>query len=142
MKEWIVTSSVLILATMILRYVLKGKISLRLQYALWVLILLRLIVPISFGESRISVMNVFPSGSHSVVIRSEPPEYIPNVTIMPSVVIEYDGNTFGSGPTATYNANLIPGTYSKKANWEGIAKIIWPLWGCAFLYSMPGFLVS
>lgn len=125
MKEWIITSSVSILAIIALRYVFKGKISLRLQYALWVLVLLRLLVPVSFGESHVSIMNVFPSGSHSVVLRSEPPEYIPNVLIMPSAVVENDGNTSGSGTTATYNANPITDTYSKKVNWGRIAKIIW-----------------
>ena len=45
MIEWIASSSVLILILVILRYSLKGKISLRLQYALWSLALVRLLVP-------------------------------------------------------------------------------------------------
>jgi len=56
MTELIITSSVLILVVIILRHFLKGKISLRLQYALWILVLLRLIVPVTF-DSPISVMN-------------------------------------------------------------------------------------
>lgn len=35
MIEWIVTSCILIVVIIVLRYILKGKISLRLQYALW-----------------------------------------------------------------------------------------------------------
>lgn len=58
MAEWIISSSVLILVVIGLRAVLKGKISLRLQYALWALVLLRLLVPVSFGSSNLSVMNV------------------------------------------------------------------------------------
>lgn len=57
MTQWVITSSLLILIVVLLRYALKGKISLRLQYALWVLVLIRLLVPVSFGSSRISVMN-------------------------------------------------------------------------------------
>ena len=57
MVEWIVSSSVLIAAVILLRFVLKGKISLRLQYALWALVLVRLLVPVSFGSSGISIMN-------------------------------------------------------------------------------------
>ena len=57
MVEWIVSSSVLIVVVVLLRFVLKGKISLRLQYALWALVLVRLLVPASFGNSDISVMN-------------------------------------------------------------------------------------
>ncbi len=57
MIELIITSSVLILVVILMRYLLKGKISLRLQYALWALVLIRLIVPVTLFESPISVMN-------------------------------------------------------------------------------------
>ncbi len=59
MIDWIITSSVLILAVMAIRYALKGKISLRLQYALWALVLLRLLIPMNLGHSHVSVMNLF-----------------------------------------------------------------------------------
>ena len=58
MIQWIVTSCVLILVVLGLRLVLKGRISLRLQYALWLLVAVRLLVPISFGESSISAANL------------------------------------------------------------------------------------
>lgn len=61
MLEWIVTSCALILIVIALRYLLRGRIALRLQYALWALVLVRLLVPISFGSSPISVMNAVPS---------------------------------------------------------------------------------
>ena len=47
MKEIIITSSVLILCIMLIRIIFKGKISSRLQYALWLLVALRLIIPVS-----------------------------------------------------------------------------------------------
>ena len=47
MKEIVITSSVLILCIMLIRVIFKGKISGRLQYALWLLVALRLIVPSS-----------------------------------------------------------------------------------------------
>ncbi|MBD5503655.1 MAG: DUF4825 domain-containing protein [Lachnospiraceae bacterium] len=47
MKEIIITSSVLILCIMLIRVIFRGKISSRLQYALWFLVALRLIVPSS-----------------------------------------------------------------------------------------------
>ena len=58
--QWIVSSSVLILVVIALRYVLRGKLSLRMQYALWLLVLVRLLVPVSFGASDLSVMNAVP----------------------------------------------------------------------------------
>ena len=50
MLEWIVSSAALLAVLIALRQVLKGKISLRLQYALWGLALLRLLIPFSFGS--------------------------------------------------------------------------------------------
>jgi len=60
MIEWAVTSSVLILTVLALRRCLMGKISLRLQYGLWALVLLRLLVPVGLGESKWSVANALP----------------------------------------------------------------------------------
>ena len=57
MIEWIVSSTVLIAVLILLRFVLKGKISLRLQYTLWSLALIRLLMPFSLGSSGISIMN-------------------------------------------------------------------------------------
>lgn len=45
MKEIMITSSVLILCIMLIRRMFKGKISGRLQYALWLLVALRLVIP-------------------------------------------------------------------------------------------------
>ena len=58
MIEWAITSSVLILVVLVLRRLLRGKISLRLQYGLWALVLLRLLLPISFGATVVSVLNL------------------------------------------------------------------------------------
>ena len=66
MIQWIVSSSVLILVVIALRYVLRGKLSLRMQYALWLLVLVRLLVPVSFGASDLSVMNAVPERAPTV----------------------------------------------------------------------------
>lgn len=47
MKEIIITSSVLILCVMLIRHFFKGRISNRLRYALWLLVAVRLLVPVS-----------------------------------------------------------------------------------------------
>lgn len=57
MVEWIVSSSVLLVVIIALRWMMKGKISLRLQYALWGLVLLRLLIPLNIWSSSLSVMN-------------------------------------------------------------------------------------
>lgn len=61
MIEWIVSSSALVAVVILLRTLLKGKIGLRLQYALWGLVLLRLLVPVSFGSTAFSVANALPA---------------------------------------------------------------------------------
>lgn len=70
MVEWIISSSVLIAVVILLRSVLKGRISLRLQYAMWALVLARLLVPVSFGGSAISVENLTQRAAESEPVRA------------------------------------------------------------------------
>lgn len=61
MIAWMVSASVLILLVIVLRRLLRGRISLRLQYALWLLVLVRLLIPGTVGESAISVQRPLES---------------------------------------------------------------------------------
>lgn len=45
LTEWAITSSVLILIVLAVRFLLKDRLSARLKYALWGVVLLRLLVP-------------------------------------------------------------------------------------------------
>ena len=65
MLEWAITSSVLIFVVLALRRLLMGKISLRLQYGLWALVLVRLLVPVSFGATAMSVLNLVQNATIS-----------------------------------------------------------------------------
>lgn len=47
MKEILITATVLILCVLLIRRIFRGKISSRLQYALWILVVLRLAIPVS-----------------------------------------------------------------------------------------------
>lgn len=58
MSEWIISSSVLVLLVIVLRFALRGKISLRLQYALWLVVLVRLLMPVSLADSSFSVAGL------------------------------------------------------------------------------------
>lgn len=60
MLELLITSSLLILAVLAARALLAGRISRRMQYALWGLVLLRLLLPVSLPQSRASVLNALP----------------------------------------------------------------------------------
>ena len=57
MSEWIVLSCVLMAAVLVLRRLLRRRLSARFQYALWALVLVRLLVPVSFGQSPVSIEN-------------------------------------------------------------------------------------
>ncbi len=68
MIEWIVTSSALILLVLLLRVLIKDRVSPRLRYALWGLALLRLVIPVSLWESPVSVMTpVAAQGAYQAV---------------------------------------------------------------------------
>ena len=63
MLEWIVSSSVLAALMIVLRYLLRGHISLRLQYSIWLILLLRMLLPVSLGTSPVSVANALPQAA-------------------------------------------------------------------------------
>ena len=58
MNEWILSSSVLIAAVLLGRFLLRGRISLRLQYALWALVLVRLLLPVQLFTSDFGTGSV------------------------------------------------------------------------------------
>ena len=58
MREVLLTSSALILALLVLRWVFRKRISRRVQYALWGLVLLRLLVPVNLPAADFSVLSV------------------------------------------------------------------------------------
>ena len=57
MINWIISSSCLILIVLVIRSLCTGKISLRMQYALWLMVAVRLLVPVNLGSSVISIEN-------------------------------------------------------------------------------------
>ena len=57
MKDILLTSSVLILALLVLRQVFRKSVSRRLQYALWALVLVRLLVPVSLPALDFNVLT-------------------------------------------------------------------------------------
>ena len=57
MINWMISSSCLILIVLMLRRLCAGKISLRMQYALWLLVAVRLLIPVNLGNSAISIEN-------------------------------------------------------------------------------------
>lgn len=129
--QWIVSSSVLILVVIALRYVLRGKLSLRMQYALWLLVLVRLLVPVSFGASDLSVMNAVPERAPTVqqgtykqdIVgeRNDAPANAGTVGVPAQSMSEAaPPNLVQNVTTATVTAPTV-----EKTDWARIAKTVW-----------------
>ena len=65
MIETVISSSVLIIAVIAVRLVFRTKTSSRLKYALWSIVLIRLLLPVSLFGSVISIMNAVPSANNA-----------------------------------------------------------------------------
>ena len=123
MTEWILSSSVLILVVIGLRTVLKGKITLRLQYALWALVLLRLLIPVNFGSSAMSVSNL--TAAEEVSITAEPVQESPQLNLVPNQPQESN--------THIHQEQAQPGKVdsaekqqtTRKVDWKDVARITW-----------------
>lgn len=73
MKEILLTSSVLILALLALRRLFRRTISRRMQYALWLLVLMRLLVPLNVGTLAHNVLSAAAPVQAAVEKRLETP---------------------------------------------------------------------
>ena len=71
MKSLIISSSVLILAVIVLRQLLSSKISLRLRYMMWLLVAIRLLIPFELGQSSFSVMTLVERAEQSASVYEE-----------------------------------------------------------------------
>ena len=57
MTEILITSSVLITSVFAIRFAFRKTLSARLRYALWGLVLLRLLLPVQLPAADFSVLN-------------------------------------------------------------------------------------
>lgn len=75
MRDIVITSSILILAVLLIRQMTKGRLAPILQYALWLPVVVRLLLPIPLWSSSFSVLNLIPEGGRSAGIGEEAEEY-------------------------------------------------------------------
>ena len=95
MKEILLTSSALILALLALRQLFRRTISRRMQYALWALVLVRLLVPLNVGTL-----------AHNVLSAAEPVQAVVEERLDTPVLYVQDG-------TERRPAQLLPGKESQ-----------------------------
>ncbi|MCH5250767.1 MAG: DUF4825 domain-containing protein [Lachnospiraceae bacterium] len=116
MKEAIITSSILILCIILLRQICKGKISACLQYALWLIVAVRLIVPAVtvvfpnlLPKSDISIMNVAEKVETTAQDYVQLPERMRQINISAGELpyVNQLVNTFSDGPTSVFVAGRV-----------------------------------
>lgn len=95
MKEILLTSSALILALLALRQLFRRTVSRRMQYALWLLVLVRLLVPVNVGTL-----------AHNVLSAAEPVQAAVEERLDTPVLYVQDG-------TERRPAQLLPGKESQ-----------------------------
>lgn len=95
MKEILLTSSALILALLALRQLFRRTVSRRMQYALWLLVLVRLLVPVNVGTL-----------AHNVLSAAEPVQAVVEERLDTPVLYVQDG-------TERRPAQLFPGKESQ-----------------------------
>ena len=95
MKEILLTSSALILALLALRQLFRRTVSRRMQYALWLLVLVRLLVPMNVGTL-----------AHNVLSAAEPVQAVVEERLDTPVLYVQDG-------TERRPAQLLPGKESQ-----------------------------
>lgn len=139
MIEWVVSSCILILAVIALRYLLRGRISLRLQYALWLLVLARLLLPVSFGSTDISVM--------SVVERAPVVQAAESVREVDTIWQAHDGSVEGypAGPLmpdtpVTVAPSVTNDQFSRMESALTLRKLLLPIWWCGAAVTLLMFL--
>lgn len=125
MKETVIAVSVLILGVMLLRRLCKGRISAGIQYMLWLIVAVRLIMPgiaLIFPdvvpESSFSIMNAvnkMERAAQDYIYDGE----VPGQIEVPAGNLPFITTTSADGPTAVFYAGRITWT------WGDIFRAIW-----------------
>lgn len=97
-------ASILIIALLMIRLLFKGKISARLRYTLWVLALVRLLIPITIS-SPISMMN-----STQIITQTVERIFIEKDTTLPVQASNNSDQYHTSINQATGNDSIMPST--------------------------------
>lgn len=141
MMEWIVSSSVLILVIILLRYLLQGKISLRLQYTLWALVLVRLLVPVSFGSTALSIMN--PAQQVPVVQDMETLREIGGIEHTQSGNVEgYYATDYMSDFPTTIAENKSDAEFSRMKTVLDVRELLIPVWKLGIAVMLVALFIS
>ena len=142
MKEILLTSSALILALLALRRLFRKTLSRRAQYALWGLVLLRLLVPASLPAAEFSLLTAAGPARQAVETRLETPRrYFSPMSTVPAsqfpaakgaepgrAIPDYEGSS--GYPVLSEDGNTVT-TYAVRLEtpfvWKDVLTAVWGL---------------
>lgn len=107
MRDVIITSSILILCILFIRHLAKGRIHPLLQYSLWLLVVLKLIIPIPLWSSQLSVLNLFPDTLDNENISDETEHFEQNKISNPNIKNVNKQTIYNTDAMA--DSDLLPG---------------------------------
>lgn len=110
MATFFITSSIMVIAVLSARFILKNRVSFLILYPLWGIVLLRLLIPVTFIESKASIMNLIYVLNNSMETSVSVTENIKQKNEKPIKKIIYN------------NAASIPGSVSKNNTYNNYSK--------------------
>ncbi len=113
MIEVTITASALIVLVLLLRVLLKWKVTARVQYALWAVVLIRLLLPVSLFSSSISVLRWMPEPEAAPVTQSQ---QAPSNSVVTTVPVLPSGQTLPSDPVIRAEGSDLP--VSPAPSWQ------------------------
>lgn len=141
MIEWMVSSFVLTAAVIALRYLLRGRVRPGVQYALWLLVLVRLLVPVSFGSSGMSVMTA--------VERAPVVQAAESVRDVDTIWQAHDGTVEGFSVgqlmpdvPVTVASGVTDNQFGRMESALTLRKVLLPVWWCGAGVTMLVFLAA
>ncbi|MDE7225180.1 MAG: M56 family metallopeptidase, partial [Acetatifactor sp.] len=141
MLGWAVTSGVLIILVLLMRQLFKGRISLRLQYGLWLLVLVRLLVPVNLFDTDVSVLNLLSVEQEADSPQIRPEQSAVSPDLWTDAALQLNGgqgnNVTNMSHTENINLNELSGAQGeelvyhsgesvKKAAW--LSRLLWAGW--------------
>lgn len=123
MLEWVLSSSALILLVLLVRALGKSRLSCRARYALWLLILVRLLVPVQLLETGWGVTAPLPERL------TEPSIYVLPVSREEGIPVEHSGEVRDPFAADSFGYSRQSGTaFIKYADKWSVADILLIIW--------------
>jgi beta-lactamase regulating signal transducer with metallopeptidase domain/Leucine-rich repeat (LRR) protein len=116
MTDLIISSTALILVVLTVRLFLKGHISLRLQYALWALVLIRLLLPFNMPGSPMSVLNA---------LNTNEPLIVSGEADVPAPIDAASAAAEQPGDHSESPADSMPRTPATPFDWDSVLCLVW-----------------